>query len=210
MDYSTFLNGICGAAYVSDENGRIVGWNTAAEQLLGYSANAVLGKPCYEVVRGRDLSGDRFCRKDCKLRQSMRHGEPICSFVFAARTASGTHLPVRCAAVAMCEEPQCEAFQILHVLDSTSAVAETTADPHRHGLATGQANRYATHTRAMLTQRETEVLKLLAGGRTTPEVAEALSVSINTIRTHTQNILHKLNAHTRLQAVIEARDRKLI
>ncbi|MPZ93121.1 MAG: response regulator [Actinobacteria bacterium] len=52
-----------------------------------------------------------------------------------------------------------------------------------------------------LTQRELEVLTLLARGAGGEEIAQTLSVSRNTVRSHVQNILTKLQVHSRLEAV---------
>jgi two-component system nitrate/nitrite response regulator NarL len=52
-----------------------------------------------------------------------------------------------------------------------------------------------------LTPRENEVLGLLAAGKNTQEMADALGVSPATVRTHVENILRKLNVHSRLEAV---------
>ena len=51
-----------------------------------------------------------------------------------------------------------------------------------------------------LTSREREVLTLLASGATSEMIAEELSVSLNTVRTHIQNVLTKLQVHSRLEA----------
>lgn len=53
---------------------------------------------------------------------------------------------------------------------------------------------------SQLTSREKEVLALLIRGAGSPEIAEALCVSVNTVRTHIQNVLTKLQVHTRLEA----------
>ena len=55
-----------------------------------------------------------------------------------------------------------------------------------------------------LTPRETEVLELMAEGATNDEVADRLFISRNTVRNHVQNILTKLGAHSRLEAVVIA------
>jgi len=47
-----------------------------------------------------------------------------------------------------------------------------------------------------LTGRETEVLKLVAEGRTNPQIAAALSLSVKTVEWHRSNLMHKLDAHT--------------
>lgn len=51
-----------------------------------------------------------------------------------------------------------------------------------------------------LTDHEKQVLGLLVQGATSPAIASALSVSPNTVRTHIQNVLTKLQVHSRLEA----------
>jgi two-component system nitrate/nitrite response regulator NarL len=51
-----------------------------------------------------------------------------------------------------------------------------------------------------LTRREREVLELLAAGATSDQLAEELSLSPHTVRTHIQNIMSKLQVHSRLEA----------
>lgn len=55
-----------------------------------------------------------------------------------------------------------------------------------------------------LTERETEVLKLIAEGYTNQEIAERLFISMTTVKTHVGNILEKIGAQNRVQAVIFA------
>ena len=58
-----------------------------------------------------------------------------------------------------------------------------------------------------LSVRELEVLRLLAAGRSTDAIARELFLSIHTVRNHVRNILMKLGAHSKLEAVaIAARD----
>jgi DNA-binding NarL/FixJ family response regulator len=52
-----------------------------------------------------------------------------------------------------------------------------------------------------LTAREREVLALLSRGATSQTIADALAIAPNTVRTHVQNILSKLQVHSRLEAV---------
>ncbi|HSQ84945.1 MAG TPA: LuxR C-terminal-related transcriptional regulator, partial [Desulfobacterales bacterium] len=56
-----------------------------------------------------------------------------------------------------------------------------------------------------LSDREIEVLQLIAEGLTNPEISSRLCVSLNTVKTHTRNIYAKLGVHTRTQAVARGR-----
>ena len=55
-----------------------------------------------------------------------------------------------------------------------------------------------------LTSREREVFQALAEGLESKEIAERLNITVETERTHMVNILHKLNVHSRLQALVIA------
>lgn len=57
-----------------------------------------------------------------------------------------------------------------------------------------------------LSDRELEVLRLLASGRSNPEIAEHLVLSVHTVRSHCKNIYSKMGVHSRWDAVHQARD----
>ncbi len=61
-----------------------------------------------------------------------------------------------------------------------------------------------------LSERELEVLRLLATELTGPEIAQRLYVSLNTLRTHTKHIFTKLDVNTRRAAVRRAAERHLL
>lgn len=67
-------------------------------------------------------------------------------------------------------------------------------------LLSGGTSRRGT----LLTAREQEVLHAVSLGHTTSAIARALGLSEYTVRNHVRNILGKLNAHTKLEAVIHA------
>jgi two-component system NarL family response regulator len=61
-----------------------------------------------------------------------------------------------------------------------------------------------------LTDRELQVLKLVAQGLSNREVAEQLFISENTVKNHVRNILEKLQLHSRMEAVMYAMREKLL
>ncbi len=61
-----------------------------------------------------------------------------------------------------------------------------------------------------LTDRELEVLRLVAQGKSNREIAEDLFISENTVKNHVRNILEKLHLHTRMEAVMYAVREKLL
>ena len=66
------------------------------------------------------------------------------------------------------------------------------ADEHRNSLPGG------------ITLREVEVLRLLAQGRTNPEIAQELEISRGTVKIHVQHIIAKLGVSDRTQAAVRA------
>ncbi|CEG21815.1 Response regulator protein VraR [Planococcus massiliensis] len=61
-----------------------------------------------------------------------------------------------------------------------------------------------------LTDREMEILLLLANGYTNQEIADQLFIALKTVKTHVSNLLAKLEVHDRTQAVIYAFQHKLV
>jgi DNA-binding NarL/FixJ family response regulator len=61
-----------------------------------------------------------------------------------------------------------------------------------------------------LTERELEVLKLVARGLNNRDIAKELFISENTVKNHIRNILEKLQLHSRMEAVVYAVREKLL
>jgi two-component system nitrate/nitrite response regulator NarL len=68
------------------------------------------------------------------------------------------------------------------------------------GGARSAEDRHAALLGQQLTEREREVLALLVDGASGADIAERLSISTNTVRTHVQSVLTKLQVHSRLEA----------
>ncbi len=61
-----------------------------------------------------------------------------------------------------------------------------------------------------LSGRELDVLRLLAAGRSNPEIAEALYISLNTVKAHVKSVFGKLGVHNRSQALLRAQELKIL
>jgi ATP/maltotriose-dependent transcriptional regulator MalT len=77
-------------------------------------------------------------------------------------------------------------------------------------IAQSEANGASTRLEDPLSERELEVLSLLATGKTNSEVAGDLFVSVGTVKSHTGNIYRKLGARNRAGALTRARELGLI
>jgi DNA-binding NarL/FixJ family response regulator len=62
----------------------------------------------------------------------------------------------------------------------------------------------------LLTDREVEVLRLVARGRANREIADELVISENTVKNHVRNILEKLHLHSRVEAAVYAHRQHLL
>ncbi len=61
-----------------------------------------------------------------------------------------------------------------------------------------------------LSEQEKHILRLFAEGKNSPEIAKELTISLQTLRNHLHHINQKLRTHNRLEAVMNAIQRKLI
>ncbi|HNY40555.1 MAG TPA: response regulator transcription factor [Bryobacteraceae bacterium] len=86
------------------------------------------------------------------------------------------------------------------------AIAQTLLEDYMRSLQQkGQQDSYS-----LLTDREKEVLQLLAEGRSNKDVAQLLDLSVYTVETHRTRIMQKLNLHNTAELVLYAVRKKLI
>jgi DNA-binding NarL/FixJ family response regulator len=85
------------------------------------------------------------------------------------------------------------------------AVGDAVFTPGLAGLVLGEYRRLATAGPTVappqLTERETEILRLVAKGLTYPQIASRLVLSVRTVQNHVQNTLTKLQLHNKAQLV---------
>lgn len=199
-------------AFATDEKGRIVIWNHAAEDLFGRNADEVLGQPCHEVLRGRDVFGNCYCHEGCSPQRMVRQREAICSFEIDLEHADGDSVRVGISIVAV-PGPRQSQYSLIHLL-RPRARDVPQSDSGRGPLASFAAGTGAPAPQSpgsySLTPREVEILQALAKGWTTHQIADRLYISVATVRNHVQNILQKLDVHSRVEAVSLALRERLI
>jgi PAS domain S-box-containing protein len=206
MDPLDLVHSTAEAAFASGKGNRITMWNKAAERLLGYKAEDVVGRPCHEVLCGLDVFGNRFCDERCNLYKMASRRESVRQFQMDVRKASGQHIRV---AISILSAPGSANSQptIIHLLQPVGEAKEKALEGLPASPAPGTS---APAVKSPLTRREIEVLRLLAAGASTREIAGSLFISIATARTHIQNILKKLEVHSKLAAVSAAVRQRLL
>jgi LuxR family maltose regulon positive regulatory protein len=96
------------------------------------------------------------------------------------------------------------------VQPGASSSLEVTKTPGPAPSLYGKASALPFMPAIVLTRREQEVLRLLAAGASNQEIAQALVISLETAKKHVSNLLGKLGASSRTQAVALARTRSLL
>lgn len=169
-----------GAVFAVDADQHIVSATPMAQTILGI--RAADSRPCYEVMRALDQRNTPQCRPDCTEVTAARCGRiPQGSSLWepdGSRARSVTTLV---------EHREGAPSLIIHVLaDAGADVAARPDDTLSEGL----------------TDRQVEVLRLLARGVPPPQIARVLNVRPVTVRNHIQTAMERLGAHSRLEAVM--------
>lgn len=201
-------------AFGTDENGRIVIWNKAAEKLFGHRASDVLGQPCHDIICGRDLFGNRFCDEFCSLVNMAQRREAVRRFQMDVRLESNQLQRVSVSVLTV-PGPRESQFTIIHLLQPVKKGTAEGGGPALWGDDGREATSGSTTTEpppqvSSLTPRELEVLGLLTEGSSNQKIADGLYISVATVRTHVQNILRKMEVHSKVEAVALALRHRLI
>jgi DNA-binding CsgD family transcriptional regulator len=197
--------------FVTDRHNRIVFWNRSAERMLGYSPAEVVGQPCAARLEGCDSYGNRYCSDSCPVTGMAAQGESVNQFGLRLRHRDGDILTVDVTILNLGARTPGD-FYLAHILRAEGIhLPAFHAEPGRTEVPVSFISaRESPDVRARrLSAREVEVLGMLAAGRSTPEIAVALHISSLTARNHIQNILDKLEVHSKSEAVAFAFQKRL-
>ncbi len=200
------------AAFGIDSTEHLVYWNLPCETLLGYPAQKVLGKHCFDVIAGRDENGNRYCSRNCPVAGQARSGETVYPFTLVVRDAAGAERALRFRTFAV-PAVHADLSVIVHVVadrDELSATESALAMISRNAATPRWPLMPATPPVLNLTTREKEIILGFAEGLSTNKVAAKLGIAPVTVRNHTQRILLKFHVHSKLAAVVYAYRHQLL
>jgi PAS domain S-box-containing protein len=185
-DLSSALEELPVPAAVLDTEG-IVRWqNEASRKQRG----EIVGTAFADLVGDKDLQ-----RYHELLKQILCRGEPAEFTLSIQDPQTGGLVPVEVSS-----SPIRDGGSVVGVFGLGRTISEAAAPELKPKDASAPP----------LTERQLDVLRLLAEGSSTQQIATALSLSPTTVRNYIARILAALEVHTRLQAVVAARRRGLI
>ena len=199
--------------FATDRHNRIVFWNRSVQGILGYSEDEAVGSSCGDLLQGCDANGNRYCSAICPVTQMAARSEVVRHFDLRLRAKDGRGVVVEVSILTFTLEPP-DRYVLAHILKPSERAAAPPPSPAADAApprAPLMAVRSSADARARrLTEREVEVLGMLAAGHPTPEIASRLHISTLTARNHIQNILDKLEVHSKAQAVAFAFQKRLL
>lgn len=201
-------------AYVMSCDQTILFWNQEAERILGFPAERVIGRHCYDVVRGLAPGGiTPACLDGCPSIRALRAGVIPGALTMQMRCASGERKLASLMPMVV-GGTKGEAPLLVHLFDDDldPSASDRAADSVRRELCKHGANivsdrpipRSALPAARKLSPRELEVLHLVSLGTGTRRIAAELGISPHTVRNHVRNLRLKLGADTKLAAVLTA------
>lgn len=206
--------------YAVDSKQKIILWNKQAQQILGYGPEEVIGRPCYEVIAGTDDKGTMQCERNCAVMQAAKSSGRAPSCYCVVKRKDGKSIWLHTTHVVI-PSPDKELEAVVHIFRDVSEYMEAKDLLQRlQGYlnlspaptsSLGESSIPSTEKSVVhLTQREQQILRLLAQGSTPSAIAKELVISPVTARNHIQNILGKLGVHSALEAVAYASKHDLL
>ena len=208
------LDNTADGVFVIDKEQRIIYWNQAAQEILDYEYSEVIGRPCFEILAGRDDQCQPICRNHCRIAVTAFAGETVKNYDMCVRVKSSHRRWINLSTFTFptnndkanavlvhlfrdaTQKKQAEQF-ISQMLEAAKALRDEDFSQANPTTSAGEQLTDLTH-------REREVLSLLAQGLSTSNIAQSLSISPATARNHIRNIRQKFQVHSKLEAVVYA------
>jgi DNA-binding CsgD family transcriptional regulator len=202
------------AVFAIDSSDRVILWNKKCEELLERPARSVLGKRCDEVIGGRDENGNVYCYRNCPVAYQAREmpKDPVHRFQLSMMTGKGDRkkIDVSLFAIPSYHPALSTVVHVLRPAGAKESALERGLAEHAEireplwPISTGSGETVT------LTAREKEILRCLSEGLSTAAISKKLFIAPVTVRNHIQNLLHKLDVHSKLAAVVFAYQHNLL
>jgi PAS domain S-box-containing protein len=193
--------------FVIDDRHRIVFWNRHLQRLLGYAHDEVAGRSCASVLAGSDAFGNRYCSEACPVQWIARRGEIVRQFRLHLRAKEGPPVSAEINVIKFTLRVSKRTL-LAHVV---VPVAEAMAsEPAATNVRATTLSHHADARVRELTEREIEILSMLAAGQHTGTIAGRLGISPLTTRNHIQHVFAKLEVHSQSEAVAFAYRMRLV
>ncbi len=202
------------AAFAVTEQGEILFWNKAAELLFGFARADVLHKTCFDVLEGIGPLGTQVCRQHCSVAECAGGNTNIPNFDMSVKTHSGERVWINMSTLVF-ENPRTGRRLLLHLAHDitehkkTEDLSQKMLEVAKQLTSTTDVGARAAPAQP-LSEQETQILRLFAEGKDSDDVTRVLHISPQTLRNHLHHINQKLRTHNRLEAVMNAIQRKLI
>lgn len=165
-----------------DERRLLLDVNGAGIQLLGHRRDSLLGRPIYHFVAGGPIASPEEWAAALAAREFTGEASLLC--------ADGSAVSIQWAAT-------------VEVVTGHRLVLFVALSTSRWGRRFRREVSAESDSGA-LTEREREIVRLVALGRSGPEIADELQIAHDTVRTHVRNAMTKVGARSRAQLVAKA------
>ncbi|MHB8177830.1 MAG: response regulator transcription factor [Vulcanimicrobiaceae bacterium] len=197
------------ATVAVDDRGIIVAWNRAAELLLGWTAEQAIGRPCHEIMHGSTSAGTPICGPDCAILECGKRGNTPRRFEMLLRRPDQTEVWLDVTSVTLRDSGRTLSIHVFNESLSVQQMSKIAGEvTQRLVLERASAGPSDENLQRLvvdrLTRREIEVLKLVAAGLGTNDIAAQLHVARVTVRNHINSAMAKLGAHSRLEVGVIA------
>ncbi len=200
-------------AYAVSVEQTILFWNRSAERILGHLSQNVVGRKCYEVMTSVTSAGlTPQCSGGCPSMHYLRAGLIPATARLQMLCSSGERKWVSITPMVVAGVLR-DSPLMVHFFDdgdetqdfdhARGTVRDTLAESGAEILSDNPPAPATPEEQSNLSRRELEVLRSVALGWDTPRIAAELGISRHTVRNHIRNLRHKLNANTKLDAVLK-------
>jgi DNA-binding CsgD family transcriptional regulator len=213
---NAFLRDLPDPFSIIDDKFRIVWGNRKNAEVHQHRQADIIGEVCYDIFFKKDTA----C-SPCAVTMARKSGRP-CTVKKKCALSNGNRVWCEQRAVPLFDQNQnLASFLVYGIIVTDTKLNEKRQDEHIEHLEDiiieinerknkFIANENSHQLQATLSNRELEVLHLVAQGCTNSEISQSLAISTHTVKTHMISIFNKLGVNNRTQAAVAATFHDLI